>query len=108
MKDALSVNIKGIKCDNPDCDYKDMEVPFSDYTNWLNKPCPKCGKNLLTEQDYQMCKVMLNLADIVREELPQVGDDEPMYKMSLGLNGSGKVAFSGIEPIEKEGTDETI
>ena len=41
----------GIVCDNPACDYEDNTVLVEDYKNWINKPCPKCGENLLTEQD---------------------------------------------------------
>ncbi|MFA9219865.1 MAG: hypothetical protein ACEQSL_01620 [Sediminibacterium sp.] len=43
-----------ITCDNPKCDFT---IPYSEdmeaYTIiYLNQPCPKCGENLLTEQDY--------------------------------------------------------
>jgi ssDNA-binding Zn-finger/Zn-ribbon topoisomerase 1 len=42
-----------IICDNPQCDYK---IPYSeedkDIAKYLNKPCPKCGENLLTESDF--------------------------------------------------------
>ena len=43
-----------IICDNPRCDFT---IPFSEEEEeftaiYINKPCPKCGENLLTEQDY--------------------------------------------------------
>lgn len=43
-----------IVCDNPKCDY---EIPYSEEEEkvihkYINMPCPKCGENLLTEQDY--------------------------------------------------------
>lgn len=42
-----------VVCDNPKCDYN---VPFQNNNhrliNYLNKPCPLCGENLLTESDY--------------------------------------------------------
>ena len=41
--------IGGIKCDNPSCDFRDESIPVEDYKNWLNKPCPICGSNLLTK-----------------------------------------------------------
>ena len=46
----------GVQCDN--CDYKEeYEVDFSasyqkGLKKYLNKPCPKCGANLLTKKDY--------------------------------------------------------
>lgn len=42
-----------VVCDH--CDYKvDSPTgdPNEDSSMYLNKPCPKCGTNLLTEQDY--------------------------------------------------------
>lgn len=44
-----------IVCDNKECDYKIKSTtgdPNEDISGYLNMPCPKCGENLLTEQDY--------------------------------------------------------
>ena len=54
-----------VKCDNPACDYtvlnenKDPNNP--DLKEYLNKPCPKCGENLLTEKDYKSFKRMIKI-----------------------------------------------
>lgn len=44
-----------IVCDNPQCDYK-IDNPTgqfdSDVSIYLNMPCPECGENLLTQEDY--------------------------------------------------------
>lgn len=51
--DVINITkIGGIKCDNQNCNYADASVPVSDYSKWINKPCPVCGSNLLTEDDY--------------------------------------------------------
>lgn len=42
----------GLQCDNESCDYVNMDIKTEDYPNWVNEPCPKCGENLLTEDDY--------------------------------------------------------
>jgi hypothetical protein len=51
-----------IQCDNPECDYKVVNQtgdPSEDISSYLNQPCPLCGENLLTEQDYiQALKLM--------------------------------------------------
>jgi hypothetical protein len=47
----MEVNYSGIKCDC--CDYRDDHVQFSDYKDYINRPCPKCRENLLTEEDYK-------------------------------------------------------
>lgn len=49
----MELNISGLKCDH--CDYRDDDVQFSEYKNSINKPCPKCGNSLLTEQEYKDC-----------------------------------------------------
>jgi predicted RNA-binding Zn-ribbon protein involved in translation (DUF1610 family) len=43
-----------IECDNPKCNY---QIPFSEevekYTHlFIDHPCPQCGDNLLTLEDY--------------------------------------------------------
>lgn len=52
----LKYTIRGIKCDNHECDFIDVDVTYKDYSQYLNKPCPKCGENLLTDHDYNLCK----------------------------------------------------
>lgn len=56
MKRKLIERSQGalIVCDNPKCDYK---YPYSEEAEkvmivFVNMPCPKCGDNLLTPQDY--------------------------------------------------------
>lgn len=44
-----------IVCDNKNYDYKVINPtgdPNMDAIEYLNKPCPDCGENLLTEDDY--------------------------------------------------------
>jgi hypothetical protein len=88
--------IKGIKCDN--CDYADMEVPFSDYTNWINKPCPKCGENLLTQQDYDLCKSMEGFVDDMRK-IPGFKNLEEQMLNMMGPEANGDVSFDVMKDI---------
>lgn len=43
-----------VMCDNPECDYTVPYKTENEHTTilYINKPCPKCGENLLTEEDY--------------------------------------------------------
>lgn len=44
-----------VQCDNPECDYTvptSIENPDDCGEDYINKPCPKCGENLLTMEDY--------------------------------------------------------
>ncbi|EGT5649376.1 hypothetical protein [Clostridium botulinum] len=91
MKQAIELNIKGIKCDNPNCDYKNDKVEFKDYEKWLNKSCPKCGSNLLTKEDLETTKSLINMANILNRVLPKQNDKEERIKASIEMNGTGKV-----------------
>lgn len=44
-----------IVCDNPDCDYvikNETGDPYIDAFEYIDRPCPKCGCNLLSAEDY--------------------------------------------------------
>lgn len=44
-----------VECDNPKCDFvvpNKTGIPNPDSQEWLDVPCPKCGENLLTVQDW--------------------------------------------------------
>ncbi len=55
MRQLIETSRKSlIVCDNTKCDY---EIPCSaslekNMLQFINMPCPKCGENLLTEQDF--------------------------------------------------------
>jgi len=51
FRPAITLKASGIKCDAEGCDYLNDTVSFHDYGKWLNRPCPKCGSNLLTQAD---------------------------------------------------------
>lgn len=108
----LKYSVSGIKCDTPECDYKDMSVQSKDYKNWVNKPCPKCGGNLLTESDYKLTKrietatTIINLVilpiHIVRYAISKRYRElcKIKFLMRGSMNGTGSVKFSA--PILKD------
>jgi len=63
------VNEGGLKCDNPICEYKD-NTPFEDYEDCIGKPCPECGDNLLTEEDYARSVVLRQSIDLINSMSP--------------------------------------
>ena len=91
MKDAIQFAIGGIKCDNLSCDYMDQSVELKDYSNWLNKPCPKCGSNLLTQADYDNVKAIVELAEIMNKSIGPVADNATTSTATVRMNGTGKV-----------------
>ncbi|WP_422661678.1 hypothetical protein ACK8P5_26510 (plasmid) [Paenibacillus sp. EC2-1] len=108
MRDALTVDIKGIKCDNASCDYNDESVKVEDYYTWLNKPCPKCGDNLLTEADYKGVQALIAFTSklngyVMKNMIPL--NQEERVAATLGMNGSGEVEFKSIEIVKEETPD---
>ena len=97
MTDALQVEIYGIKCDH--CDYKDMSVQLHQYPEYVNKPCPECGENLLTEEDYVICLKMIEAAELINEIIPAT-EGEPQISATINLDGSGKVTVKEIECVK--------
>jgi len=98
---AVEQTIKGIKCDDPGCNYSDMTVSSDDYLDWLNKPCPNCGANLLTQADYDLVQVITGITDTINEICGDVDySDEDRDTFSIEMNGSG---IPKIKEIEDEG-----
>ncbi|MET3505476.1 hypothetical protein [Halalkalibacter oceani] len=98
MDQAIRLNITGIKCDTKDCDYNDDSVKVEEYSEWLNKPCPKCGGNLLTQDDYDNVRMMINLTNVLNAVLPTPTEDEEFFNIKVDMNGTGKIDMK----IEKE------
>lgn len=79
----------GIKCDSEKCDYYDETVLHSELEAWINKPCPKCGENLLTLEDYESSKMLENIVNafntISPEQIEEMTKNLPKIE---GLNGN--------------------
>lgn len=97
MNNGITTKISGIKCDNPDCDFADNNVEFSDYDKWLNKPCPKCGQNLLTEQDYETCQFLFNLTNkintVANDKTYNFDNDDQQTFISINMDGTGNIYY---------------
>jgi len=87
---ALEVSIKGVKCDV--CDFKNMDAKFEVYDKWVNEPCPKCGANLLTEEDAESIKRLLLVADVVNFLISGEGEGKKV-KGTVEMDGSGKMVI---------------
>lgn len=103
MLEGLFASIGGIKCDNKSCDFNDMKVKVEDYDKWLNKPCPKCSSNLLTQSDYDAVQTMLKFAKLVSPDSKEVTEAEG--KISFSLNGTEKM---GVTVIDQTGENPEV
>lgn len=76
----IDLNISGLKCDNPNCNYDDPNVPLSDYESSINKPCPDCGESLLSQDDYDQTMQMVQAIELMNSLSP-----EEIEKISANL-----------------------
>lgn len=67
------VKVEGIECDNPKCDYTNTDIKVDEYEDWINVPCPKCGNILLTENDYNVYKLLTATTNIANK-IPENGE----------------------------------
>lgn len=91
MKKAVDMEIKGLKCDNPKCDYSDMSIKMEDYENWIDSKCPKCGEILLTEVDYNNVKILQRITSLTNNIFGEIEDDSEVTKMTVNMNGTGEM-----------------
>lgn len=95
MKDALVVDCHGIKCDALGCDYIDPAAV--DPAKFLNVPCPKCGANLLTPEDFDAIRMVKALAALISAELPMAEDDTEHITVAVSnMDGSGDLNFTEV------------
>lgn len=93
-KNVLRMEVSGIKCDNPRCDYADMGVKLEDYDEWVNKPCPKCGDILLTDVDYANVKFLSEMTAMINETSPDIdSSSEEEVVMKVNMDGTGALDF---------------
>lgn len=86
--------IHGIKCDTPGCGWKDMSVKREEYPAYVNRPCPLCAGNLLTEADYNLV-LALEKAEVITQKLfGWLPIKKKLYRYEL--NGSGKAIVTEI------------
>jgi hypothetical protein len=96
-KDPVTFKVAGIKCDTEGCNFKDDTVKQEDYKQWLNKPCPLCGANLLTQADYNIVAALNTFASlcnapVIKQVLKAIGGKKKNFKVNL--NGTGNVKFT--------------
>ena len=82
----------GLKCDNVNCDYVNMDVEINDYKNWVNKPCPLCGSNLLTEQDFAAVLAIQSIVNnINKTKSDNLHNEEDCINLTFRFDGTGNV-----------------
>lgn len=66
----INKNKDHLICDNQECDYR-VDVPFENFTEWINRSCPKCESNILTYDDYERIKKLYESIDMINSLSPE-------------------------------------
>lgn len=98
----------GLKCDNPTCDWKDESITSDQMIAHINAECPKCGENILTEEDYNNYMTVINIIKSVEamsdEEIESLTGgikdlNEDIYRMTIDTH---KGIHLTVEKLEDE------
>lgn len=88
---ACEFIIGGLNCDS--CSYRDENVSVFEFEDWIDKPCPECGKSLLTPEDYKSTLALIGIAALTNEEKPRVNERLPVERKTIcfEMDGSGDI-----------------
>lgn len=98
MKEKIEVKTTGLKCDNINCDWKDTNITFDQMSSWINKPCPKCGENVLTYEDHKRAMIVKESIDRVNS-LPEDVLDGMVWE--LDIENPNKIVKIAIDTHNK-------
>ena len=71
----IEIKSSGLKCDNVACDWADTTIEISAMSDWINRPCPKCGENVLTYNDFLNVQTVMAVIEHVNS-LPKSDKDQ--------------------------------
>ena len=89
----MDFNISGLKCDNPSCDYVNPDIPFEQYEQYVNCPCPKCGQSLLTPQAYKMCLAMKSMGNFITKLTGGAKENDVELRVPLDMDKDGHIGM---------------
>lgn len=100
MDKTVKATISGIKCDAEGCDYRE-DIQSEDYSEWVDRPCPDCGANLLTEADFKLIQALLDVTSAINEIFPpgSFSEDEPLLGFEIKMDGSGIPIIGDLKEI---------
>jgi len=63
FKPIFKAKAYGVKCDK--CWWRDRDVNEKEYKDYVDKPCPNCGENLMTHEDYILAKIIMIISKLL-------------------------------------------
>lgn len=99
----MELEISGLKCDTPHCNYRDDNVKFEDYEKSIGRKCPLCQSNLLTQKDYDDCVKIYKLVKILNVIGSVLKWVNPFHYFRLLFGDKRKVGSLSVK-YENDGT----
>lgn len=99
INEVLKFN--GLKCDH--CDWEDKTIPYETWSQWVDKFCPKCGENVLTQEDYTQVKELVEAITGAIEKVKNMSPEqlaEAEARAPAELKNVKSIEFS----FQKDGT----
>ena len=87
MPKAINMTEFSVNCD--DCGYKEAAQP-EQLRDYLDKPCPKCGAIMITEDDVKRMDALIEVINTVNNivgDVPESDDTEEMCVAIKSENG---------------------
>lgn len=89
---AVQLIIRGLKCDALECDFFDEEAAPEESS--LNRACPKCGANLLTEADMANVRLLQYVTHATNAEMGPQPDGSRMVVLRAHMDGTGSLTLT--------------
>lgn len=94
----------GLVCDAPKCDWEDMSIKVEDYEQYVDSPCPECGENILTQEDYKDVVELYKAVEIANkmtpEQLEEMVKNLSPEQMDQALDKMNELGFEKKEDDE--------
>lgn len=88
MSNAIERAGEFLKCDADGCDHIETVPVVSE--GLIGKPCPKCGADLLTREDYDGHTAIIASIKILNDALPSSGDEAERVPLRVNPH-AGKI-----------------
>lgn len=113
MKKHIETKESGLQCDNPSCDWVDKTITFDTCKDWINKPCPKCGENVLTYDDFLRAEELRKYVDLINsmslDEIKEMNklngfieNEEDAQVASITISTHKEIKIENITFIDKD------
>ena len=98
----------------------DKKIKSVNYENWIDAPCPKCGENLLTKEDFvniRTLEMVVALTNSMTEEqineltkkidykkiefIKGISDEDLNKKVSVQINTHKNITFENAKVLKE-------